>query len=151
MKKKILLSIVVLMLMCFSLVGFVGCDSRNGAPTLTVKLGNVDAGNWGVYNTARMTNEDIGDKNGDGLIDSTDVVIYKNSLFTNNAAISITYTYKDKNGQEQKKEWTSYQSFINDGGNVNGFELDKPADVEYIMEFSYLTAKPVELKYKLTE
>ena len=79
MKKKILLSIVAMVLICFSIFGFAGCDSRTNAPTLTVQIGDVHKLGEDGYVFERKTLSDIGDRNSDGVTDSTDVMDYKDT------------------------------------------------------------------------
>ena len=151
MKKKILLSIMLLFTICFSVFGFAGCDSREGAPTLEVDISKVsyvrEQSGEKILRVFEKSIYDIDDVDGNKSINDIDISSHKNKLLK---GIVITYKYIDKDGEPKTETFNSYQEFINAGGNVSGFNYyDKETDKNkyYVMTFSYKLAKPFEVKY----
>ena len=161
MKKKILLSIVALFMLCFSMFGFVGCDSRANAAKLEIwckengtaeeitkadkdtvvaridlPIHGLDINRDGIEQARTAKGEQADDYNNDGVLTSSDLIALKNILFIN----GFTIKYYDKNkttGELEVKEiWTSYKQFINGGGQVSGFDLSKEEGT-HEMTFSY--------------
>ena len=139
MKRKILMSIFVLMLTCFITLGCVGCDNTNPG-TLTIT----------------------------GITAATPVAVEKTSgttleiLEVKEAALaSVTEIAFDSNGDadyddDGDKKWTTdangsaYSKFIKNGGSVNGFNISQQAGT-YTFTFSYNGTTSENFQFTITE
>ena len=172
MKKKIILSIVALFMLCFSMIGFVGCDSRSNSPKLVVystarvdgeeaekeisldsdisvarirKVNGFDFNGDGTE-VAILDNAVNDDQNGDKVLTDADMVHYKSI----HCKMRIEYHEFDKTTKNYtiKETWNTLREFINGGGIVSDFKLDKVGTFK--MRISYNGTEMI-LNYEIVE
>lgn len=140
MKKKIILSLVMLFVICFSAFGFAGCDNAKNPAVLEVKFGNLPEGN--VITVPRM---EIGSGTTPEMVQEM-----KDAIFTV-FGFSVNYYKMGKvdASTEPTETFTSYQHFLTNGGMITGFNLaQKERNESYTMQIKYLDEE-VEIEYKI--
>ena len=140
MKKKILLSVVALFLICFSMFGFVGCDSAKSPAKLNVEFPYLGEGSTIIVPRIEIGNNTTAEM----------VVELKVSIFDLLGFNANYYEDGIVNAETIPTEtFASYSSFLNGGGLVTGFNLaQKEREQPYKMQVQYL-GEEVEVEYKI--
>ena len=132
MKRKILLSVFVLMLTCLVTFGCVGCEGMNPA---TLKITGLTAGT--PVTVVQTTN-------------SVEAEAAKTAAL---AAVTEILYDADGNGtfdaNTEDKKWTSYADFVKAGGKASGFNIATDPGT-YTFTFVYRGVVSAEYSYTVT-
>ena len=140
MKKKVLLSIVALFLMCFSIFGFVGCDSAENPAKLVVEFENLTENNIITLPRAEI---------GNGTTPEMVEELKKEVFYIFGFKAKYYEDGQTGEGIVPTKTFTTYGSFLNSGGLITGFNLaQKESEKSYKMQIKYLDNE-VEVEYKI--